>query len=123
MGLEPLNRTGYSRAVFALGAFVVKVPRLATWERFLYGLLGNMQETYLGQFEWPELCPVLFALPGGFAVVMRRAQVCTDADWPGEDACKEIISNANRADRCVPAELKPDSWGWLNGRLVAIDYG
>jgi hypothetical protein len=36
-------------------------------------LLANMQERDLSKLGWPELCPVVFAVPGGRLVVMRRA--------------------------------------------------
>jgi hypothetical protein len=29
----------------------------------------------------------------------------------------------DKAQYVVPAEHKPDSWGYLDGRLVAMDYG
>jgi hypothetical protein len=47
--------------------------RLLSWKHFLYGLLANMQEAQFSKTSWPELCPVLWSLPGGFLVVMPRA--------------------------------------------------
>ena len=112
---------GQSRAVFVVGDVAIKVPRPASWKQFLWGMLANLQEADLGRRGYPELCPVLFAAPGGVAVVMRRARVCNENDAPTEEEYRELTS---RPDRCVPAEWKPDSWGRLrDGRLVAIDYG
>jgi hypothetical protein len=81
-----------------------------------------MQERQFARCGWPELCPVLFSLPGGWLVVMRRAQVLTDSEWLqlDEAALMELI---NRDDYILPVELKSDSFGWLDGRLVAVDYG
>jgi hypothetical protein len=49
---------------------------------------------------------------------MPRVEVCTAATAPAD---YEALTD--RPDYVVPDEHKPDSWGWLNGRLVAIDYG
>lgn len=115
---------GCSRHVFGIGQHVVKVPRVDLWDRFLRGLQGNMQEAAYGRARWPELCPVAAALPGGFVLVMRRARVCSSADFPEAQArsmCERAAASGRHVSSVV--ELKPDSWGWLDGRLVAIDYG
>lgn len=61
---------------------------------------------------------MLWSLPGGFMNVMPKVEVCTD-----ETAPLDYEELTDKAQYCVPAEHKPDSWGFLNGRLVAIDYG
>lgn len=83
-------------------------------------LLANMQERDFGTTSWPELCPVLFSLPGGWLVVMRRAKPLTLAEWHAFDG--EAFICCSR-DAILPVENKPDSFGWLDGRIVAIDYG
>jgi hypothetical protein len=113
---------GTTRTVFRVGRWAIKVPATVEWRLFLLGLLANMQETKFSACGWPELCPVLFAIPGGFCVVMRRARILTDEEWfKLSDA--DLHNLINTADYTVPAELKPDSFGWLDGRLVAVDYG
>lgn len=114
-------KRGMSRYVFTVGSYVLKVPRADRWSRFLWGLLGNMQEAEFGSLGWPELCPVVFSLPLGFAVVAKRAEVCR-YDIP-VDELKAVVERAGNEGRCVPAELKASSWGTLDGRLVAVDYG
>jgi hypothetical protein len=80
-----------------------------------------MQEADLGRRGWPELCQVLFAIPGGFLIAMPRAQVCTAETMPSDEEHARIIGQPGK---CIPVERKPDSWGRLpDGRLVAIDYG
>lgn len=111
---------GATRFVIITRRRAYKLPRLLSWRHFLCGLLANMQEAQFGRTGWPELCPVLWSLPGGFLVVMPRAQICTPDDFPPEEEMTRLII---KDDYVVPAELKPDSWGWWNGRLVAIDYG
>jgi hypothetical protein len=90
------------------------------WRLFLQGLLANMQEREFARAKWPELCPVLFSLPGGWLVVMRRARVMTDDEFAAFDAQAWAAASGQY---CVPCELKADSFGWLGGRVVSIDYG
>lgn len=113
---------GTTRAVLLVGGVAVKFPAMREWRLFLLGLLANMQERQFSRTGWPELCPVLFSLPGGWLVVMKRAQVLTEAEWLAiSDA--EMRDFTNKADYCLPVELKSDSFGWLDGNLVAVDYG
>lgn len=110
---------GCTRTVLLFGAWAIKVPATVEWRLFLLGLLANMQETLWSKTGWPELCPVLWSVPGGFLVVMRRARVLTDEEFMSLDLKTWI----NCGDYTVPAEIKSNSFGYLDGRLVAIDYG
>lgn len=112
-------RSGATRAVLLLGRLAMKVPRFATWRTFLNGLLANMQEREFARMGWPELCPVLFSLPGGWLVVMRRAQPLTRDEFNEFDT-REFIE---RSDGVIPVEEKLCSFGWIEGRIVAVDYG
>lgn len=113
---------GCTRTVLLLGPYAFKFPAMVEWRLFLLGLLANMQERIFSRMGRPELCPVLFSLPGGWLVVMRRAKVLTDNEFLdiSENDMQEFI---NQPDYIVPAELKSDSFGWLDGKLVAVDYG
>lgn len=110
---------GCTRHVLLVGRWAVKVPALWSWKLFLCGLLANMQERTFAACGWPELCPVVWSIPGGWVVVMRRARVLTDAEFAAFDA----PTFCQCEDRLVPAELKANSFGWLDGRIVAVDYG
>ena len=117
-----VNRQGVTRIVILTGRFAIKFPRFGYGWRFgLQGLLANMQEREFGAAGWPELCPVLFALPGGFALVMRRAEPLTDEQWEAFDP--EAFRNSGLPDRYIPVEGKRDSFGMIDGKIVAIDYG
>ena len=109
---------GATRAVLLVGRLAVKVPRISTWRTFLNGLLANMQEREFARTGWPELCPVVFSVPGGWLLVMRRAEPLSDAEW-----CTVHPEWADREEYAVPVEMKRDSFGVLDGRIVAIDYG
>lgn len=110
---------GCTRRVLLLGRYAVKVPAMTEWRLFLLGLLANMQEALFSKAGWPELCPVVWSLPGGFLVVMRRARELTDDEFLALDLEQWV----KRDEYVVPVEIKSDSFGILDGRLVAIDYG
>lgn len=114
------NRQGITREVILTRRYAVKIPKLIYgWQKFLCGLLANMQEAAFGRSGLPELCPVVFAVPGGWLLVMRRAEMLTDAEWIAFDARAFCETDGY----VVPAEFKQDSFGKLDGRIVAIDYG
>lgn len=111
---------GATRSVLLTERYAFKVPRLASWRLFLCGLLANMQEREFSRGGWPELCPVLLSLPGGWLVVMPRAAPLTDAQWDQTEAWMHEDSDR---DYVLPVELKRDSFGLLGSRIVAVDYG
>lgn len=136
------NRRGVTREVFLVGQWAIKVPRMCYgWRSFLQGLLANLQEVDFWSTRWPTLCPVLFAIPGGWLVVMRRARPLTDQEWAAFDypsfvtmGCHYAAANlemqhgnprpgAEPEGGMVPVENKQDSFGVLNGVIVAVDYG
>lgn len=116
---------GATRAVLLTKRHAFKVPRLASWRLFLCGLLANMQEREFSRTGWRELCPVLFSIPGGWLVVMPRAEPLSDYRWAEID--EWLPQNREGCDYVVPVERKRDSFGWLVeqgvGRIVAVDYG
>lgn len=116
--------SGISRTVFLVGRYAVKVPcGRYGYEKWLRGLLANRQEREWSRAKYPELCPVLFADPLGLVVIMPRCEILT-RELTGLEyhAFFGPINEATRSYR-VPTENKPDSFGYLNGRLVAVDYG
>ena len=115
---------GATRAVILVGRWAVKLPRPTSWRLFLSGLLANMQEREFARTGWPELCPVLFSLPGGWLVVMPRAEPLTDGEWELLDIMGTRDKWPDRGDYVVPVEMKRDSFGWLQRLgIVAVDYG
>lgn len=102
---------GTTRIVFLIGKYAVKLPRIYNWKMFLRGLVANMNEA-LFSGVWDELCPVRFSFPGGFMIIMDRAEPVDDVDLT---KLPEVIVNM--------AETKPNNYGLLNNKLVAIDYG
>lgn len=78
-----------------------------------------MQERDFGTLGWEGFCPVTWSLPGGFLVVMQRAQPMPSWQWDEFDAEAFI----HFPHYTIPAELKQSSFGILKGKVVAVDYG
>lgn len=112
------TRKGIMRLVFLVGRWAVKVPRPRWWRYFLKGLLANMTErdtwAYWGAAACGDLlCPVIWCCPGGWLLVMRRAELLAEDEVPlGWERRFEAFD-----------DLKADNIGKLDGRLVLIDYG
>jgi hypothetical protein len=105
--------TGRNRFVVLAGRWAVKVPSLRSWRDFLFGLLNNLNEGEWATDPTMAHCPVVWRSPGGFILVQRRARILTDQEFV----------DLHPALPPARAEPKADSWGWLDGRLVAVDYG
>lgn len=110
---------GTTRTVFLIFKYAIKIPTFYQWSLFLRGLLANMQESMFSKTKWPELCPVLFSVPCGFLIIQRRAQPI-DIEEYYSLSYSELV---NRNEYVIPAEDKPNSWGKINGKIVAVDYG
>lgn len=118
--------TGCSRLVVRAGPWAVKLPNFRWgWTAFLRGLLHNMNEA--GMWRWGNmpakgratLCPILFACPGGWFLVMPWAEPL------GRDEHHDILPEAlpwgDERDRSEM--LKADNVGRLaDGRWVVVDY-
>lgn len=113
------RKYGTHRTVYLIGSWAIKRPVFVEWRLFLYGLLANMQETNFSRTGWPELCPVIFGCPGGFFLIMRRAEPLPNATFWMLD----YEAFRQQKDYVVPVENKYDSFGLYDGRIVAVDYG
>jgi hypothetical protein len=115
-----VKREGCTRLVVLVGRYALKFPRFdLSWKLGLQGMLCNMQEAEFGRGEWPELAPITFAIPGGFLVIQRRCEPMPDDVWATFNARKFI----RRREYHLPVEEKQDSFGILDGQIVAFDYG
>lgn len=110
---------GTTRTVFLVWNWAVKVPSFTEWRLFLLGLLANMQERRFSDMGRPEMCPVLWSLPGGWISIMRRARPMTRMEFFQFDTEEWV----KREDYMVPVEHKMSSFGWLGDQVVAVDYG
>ncbi|WP_058733851.1 hypothetical protein [Sphingomonas sanguinis] len=108
-------RDGVTRLVVLIGWLAIKLPRFDRgWKAGLIGLLANMQEREFAP-ACPRAAPVLFSLWGGWLIVMPRCRPLTDEEWA---TCPELDDWSG-----TPVEPKRSSFGVLNGKIVAVDYG
>jgi hypothetical protein len=115
------HTAGTTRLTICVGRYALKLPR---------GQRGRVAN-YGERVEWkratPErcknLCPLLWAAPFGLLNVMRRAIPLTEDQrqhlhridgFPKWDYMPDGPSS--------PFEHKASDWGYLDGRLVALDY-
>lgn len=110
---------GTTRTVFLVGKLAIKIPVFSEWRLFLQGLLANIQERTFSKTGWPELCPVLFSIPGGWLVIMKRAEPISFEEF----SAFNFSEFADKDDYTVPGEDKQDSLGKLDGKVVMVDYG
>lgn len=113
-----LINTGVTRHVFLIGNYAVKIPRLNYGYRlFLLGLLANHQEHQFSSMKGELICPVIFYLPFGFLSIMPRCRLITEKEYSQLDLT--LYDNIP----CEKSIGKYDSYGWLNNKIVALDYG
>lgn len=116
------RKYGTTRAVLLIGQYAIKVPSFVEWRLFLYGLLGNMQEVVFWKglpTSRSMMCPVLFSIPGGFLIIMRRAESVSVEEFL--EKSQKWFNEARNLS--IPVENKVDSWGRINNKIVAVDYG
>jgi hypothetical protein len=113
--------------VIIVKKWALKVPTINSgWQYFLCGLLANMQEQWLSKItrsgpDAHKLCHVVFRIPLGFLIVMRKAAKLTDEEFAAwRDNYDTFIRYENGF---LPIEPKRSSFGWLDGRVGAVDYG
>lgn len=103
---------GATRLVFVGRKLVAKVPRPKDWYTFLAGLISNINEASIWrEMKDERLCPTVFAMPGGWLNIMRRAEPYTEPTLP----TWLVLSG-------ITFDIDPSNVGWLDGRLVVIDY-
>lgn len=69
------------------------------------------------------LCPVLWCSPCGALLIMRSAVPLTQTERDDSLKNRTFPSwNYRPGDESEPFEYKASDWGWLNGKLVALDY-
>jgi hypothetical protein len=106
---------GVYRYVLAIGNMAIKVPRP---RKMLSGMRCNrwereMWHVWRKKFGWDTLCPIWLTDPCGFVMVMHRASQPVTA--------QEIEATPDYYPD-ITAEMKPDDWGRIGGRIVAADY-
>ena len=120
-------RVGTTRTVILVHQWAMKFPVVNHgWAHFLCGLLANMQERWISKItrfgpDSHKLSHVLLRVPLGLLIVMRRADALSSVEF----ACwRDNYNNFVEYERgLLPIEAKACSFGWLDGKVVGIDYG
>lgn len=119
-----INRCGITRIVFEFKAVVIKIPNFSySWEHFIVGVLANIREHKTYRYNSGKydnglshlLCPVLWCSWGGWFLIMKRVAVMTDDEYLNTDTSIHQLH--------FGGDDKSDSYGYLNGYVVKIDYG
>lgn len=110
-------KKGYSRAVWLVGNYAFKFPRLSSGRQFACGLLSNIREAenWAGAADdRSHLAPVLWAAASGALLIMRRAKPMSPSIQ------KQQLED--RLKQAVGYDLKRSSFGMIDGNIVAVDY-
>ena len=104
---------GITRFVLVFDRHVIKMPRFWWgWFWTLTGLLANINEAKGWKMTEDErLCPVLWADPLGFFLVMPRCEPVKTEDLPSLDSLSGL-----------PSDYKTENFGRYKGRVVLFDY-
>jgi hypothetical protein len=118
VGARKFCAVGEFRRVWLWPNYVVKIPRLGC---LLRGIQCNLWEAEMWhvwrvKFKWGKLCPVTYVGPWGIFLIMERAERSVTLDEIKESD-PDYYPDIN-----VEYE-KPENWGRLHERIVAIDYG
>jgi hypothetical protein len=116
-----IRTDGTTRLVWCVGSIAIKIAR---------GRLGarcNLFETSFYRDSGPEmqakLCPPLWCSDNGAVLVMPRAQPISEDEFDGLLNGGLIPFFDHADDEDSPFEWgKASDWGWLDGRIVALDY-
>jgi hypothetical protein len=110
---------GASRWVICINNIAIKFPSLMSYTYFLYGQIANIEEMENSKFLPREkLCPIIFHLPFGLMTVMKRARILTEEEFSKFDY--NAFCNPTFLSSYV--EKKNDSFGYINDKIVAVDY-
>lgn len=113
---------GSTRTVLLMGKYALKIPSTVEYRLFLLGLLGNLQEKRFSDSD-PRLCPVIFSMPFGLMNIMPRARKLSRDEFFALDYKAFVDSSNGQYSISDMTERKMDTFGWLNGRIVVVDYG
>jgi hypothetical protein len=115
-------KRGITRSVLLIGNYAIKVPRLKKdpnspipfWRRVIQGLQSNIAER--DQRGNPAVAPLVCSVLGGLLQVYVRCKPYTGVAVRLEDMAKLTREYGK------PIDAKKDNLGYLNGRIVLLDY-
>lgn len=126
-------RRGITRTVILTPRYAIKMPSLRSYHNGLAGLWWSISRGVLaniGEAEWwhnavPEqrqyLCPVLHSWLGGIINIYPRCAPY-EVDYETQERMFQRDWLPIPELDPQPGDTKADNYGWLNGRLVVLDY-
>lgn len=118
-------KKGITRIIFIFQNYVIKLPNFTySWNLFLTGLLANLNERNCWKYNVDNelLCPIIWMSIGGWILVMKKVDVKKHIE-------ERKLDNINHFDYYIKwinsgfgGDDKPDNYGYLNEKLVKIDY-
>lgn len=135
-----INRKGVTRIVFLTKRYAIKIPNFTCqWSHFLQGIIGNIKErdcyrysffregtpdtgSYFGKYTTYSdlLCPVIFCSWGGWILIMRKAN--TERHMEQYRNSRNGFLYADWINNGYGGDDKPENYGYVDGRLVKVDY-
>lgn len=119
-------RLGATRRVFVFKDFVIKIPNIQEYRLFLHGILSNLKEKsiYKNCKNRDDLAKVKFCDKLGLILIMERAEELNkNINWLNfKEKIYEKYENDNMKDIMI-SDCKPTNWGYINNKLIKIDYG
>lgn len=122
-----LDRKGVTRLVFKFKKYVVKIPNF-TYEHshFLQGCYANWSERKLtknikgceGCIPSELLCPTLWCSWFGLIAIQPRVKPM-DRDLTDEELS---LYNGGNKEWFITNDIKKENFGYLNGKIVCVDY-
>lgn len=124
-------RRGITRTVLLVGGWVYKFPSLRPYGRGLAGVMWSLSrgiQANLSEAEWStfvedrdKIAPVTRSWLGGMMNVYPRCEPLIVVDVSGE-LPSEILAQVPELTGGPHGDLKDENLGWLDGRLVWLDY-
>lgn len=103
--------------------YVFKIPRIGSWKQFVQGMLSNITEGQWKGYPNPHLCPISYSNCLGLLVVMHRAEPVQHTGLFWVELEKILVEESTLDRDFFEYDAMPKNFGYLNGKLVKIDYG
>ena len=113
---------GCTRNVILVGKVAIKIPKISNFRLFSLGIRHNKKEKKVTDAKiTANISPVIFSFFGLFIISKRACHVKNRGLYFVDFA--ELCAKNKNLTMFFIRDAKPCNFGYLNGRLVKIDYG
>jgi hypothetical protein len=117
---QMIRTDGKTRLVWCIGSIAIKIARHKVGARCNLFEASFYRNSSLEMRA--DLCPVLWCSDNGAVLVMPRAEPIREDEFDSLFENGRIPFLDHIHDKDSPFEWKPSDLGWLDGRIVALDY-